>query len=182
MSAWGEIGTTLLGLGGLAFGWRERGRTFEHERTLSDLAAVRDVIEEGAVYLHRVAYALDLVKQDLEGNAKRAHAKLGELGMTYDEISERLKVRLEPRHEVAQKFMGAVEATLEAARIVERVVDLHLPHLAQAGSAAKQAMTLLDQDRGGLTKARLRFDAHRREFIDAAACIAGANLPSRRDP
>jgi septation ring formation regulator EzrA len=180
MSAWSEIGATLLGLGGLAFGWRERGRTFEHERTLSDLAAVRDVIEEGAVYLHRVAYALDLVNQDLLGNATEANAKLAKLGMTYDEISERLKVRLAPHHEVTQKFVGTVEAALEATQVVQRVVVLHLRNLEKGESAAKQVMTLVEKDRAVLTSARSRFDAHRREFIDAGARTAGANLPSRR--
>jgi hypothetical protein len=42
MSAWSEIGATLVGLGGLACGWQQSGRTLSHERALSYLAAVRD--------------------------------------------------------------------------------------------------------------------------------------------
>ena len=36
----------------------ERTSTLTHERTLADLDAVRSVIEDAAVHLHRVAYAL----------------------------------------------------------------------------------------------------------------------------
>jgi hypothetical protein len=148
------------------------------DRTLADLAAVRDVIERGAVHLHLVAYALDRSKQDLEGNAGRTYSELDKLGREYDELVERLKVRLGPDHDAVREFVDANAATLDAYRAIERVVKLHLPHIEQGGSGANQARTLLDNDRARLTDARERFDSHRTAFIEAAARTAGAKLPT----
>jgi hypothetical protein len=172
-----EVGATLVGLGGLAFGWRQSTLSLGHQRTLADLAATRDLLERGAVHLHRVAYALDPVKQDLVGNAEKARTVLADLGVEYDEVSERLKVRLCPDHEATRTYVGAGEAFLEAWRAVDRVAVLHLPHV--QGHGATQAMKLIDKDTVVLATARERFDEHRRDFIDAACRTAGARLPSR---
>jgi hypothetical protein len=173
------IMTGAVGLAGIGYAWWNRWVSMLHDRTLSDLAAVRDVIEEGAIYLHRVSYAFDRAQREMNDDVERAHAALVEIGPTYDEIAERLKVRLEPHHEVAQKFAGAVEAGLDAARAIERLAVLHLPSIAMGGAAAKQATVLADKDRDVLAQARSRFDAHRSEYLDAAARTAGAKLPSR---
>jgi hypothetical protein len=178
MSAISEIGSTLIGLGGLTLAWRSTTRTFAHERTLADLAAVRDVLEEGAIYLHRASYALDLVKLDLQGNAPRVHARLNEIFVTCDEILERLKVRLKRQHRATVEFSAAVEATRKAAQVVQRVVDLHLPNLEKGGdSAIKQVTAQLDDAGAELMQWRSDFDAHREAFIDAAAATVGADLP-----
>ena len=170
----------IVGIGGLAFGFWNRWLSVAHDRTLADLAAVRDVIEQGAIHLHRVAYVLDPVRQDLEGNAKTAHAALEPLGREYDELVERMKVRLGPGHEVTREFEAANQATLDAFRAVQRVVRLHLPRIERGDEVGvRQATKLLDKDRDVLTEARERFDDHRRLFIDAAASTAGAKLPSR---
>jgi hypothetical protein len=127
------IMTGAVGLAGIGYAWWNRWVSMLHDRTLSDLAAVRDVIEEGAIYLHRVSYAFDRAQREMNDDVERAHAALVEIGPTYDEIAERLKVRLEPHHEVAQKFAGAVEAGLDAARAIERLAVLHLPSIAMGG-------------------------------------------------
>jgi hypothetical protein len=127
------IMTGAVGLAGIGYAWWNRWVSLLHDRTLSDLAAVRDVIEEGAIYLHRVSYAFDRARREMNDDVERAHAALVEIGPTYDEISERLKVRLAPHHEVAQKFAGAVEAGLDAARAIERLAVLHLPSIAMGG-------------------------------------------------
>jgi hypothetical protein len=110
---------------------------------------------------------------------ERAHATLSEIGETYDEISERLKVRLTPHHEVTQKFTGTTEAALDAKRAIERIVVLHRPNIAKGGAAAKQTMPLEEKAIKELTQARSRFDTHRSEYLDAAARTVGAKLPSR---
>jgi hypothetical protein len=173
-----EIVAGIVGIGGLAFGWKQSTLRLGQERTLADLAAVRDVIEQGAIHLHRVAYALDPVKLDLEANAREAHAALEPLGREYDELVERLNVRLGPDHEVVREFAGANDATLDAFPAVQRVVKLHLQHIESGGLAAKQATVLLDKDRDVLTAARERFDRHRGLFIDSGARTAGGKLPS----
>jgi hypothetical protein len=170
----------IVGIGGLAFGFWNRWLSVAHDRTLTDLAAVRDVLEQGAINLHRVAYALDPVQQDLQSNAKATHAALETLGREYDEFVERMKVRLGPVHEVTREFEAANQATLDAFRSVQRVVVLHLPHIDRGDEVGvRQATKLLDKDRDVLTEARERFDEHRRLSIDAAARTAGAKLSSR---
>jgi hypothetical protein len=175
----GTIMTGAVGIAGISYAGWNRWLSLKHDRTLADLAAVRAIVEDGAVHLHHVAYALDPVKQDPRGNASKALAVLGPLGEKYDEVSERMKVRLGPEHEVTRKYVGAGEAALDATRAVQRIAVLHVPHLEQGGLAAKQALALMEKDEAVLAKARSRFDVHRREFIDAAARMAGARLPSR---
>jgi hypothetical protein len=171
-----DAGPYVVGLGGLFFGWRQGSRTEGHERTLADLAATREVIEQGAIHLHHIAYALDDVKQNLVGKAEAAHEELKVLGRTYDELVERMKVRLGPEHEVTRKFVGADEAVLEAYRALEMIV---LEPPADEPSAQRERHAAIDQQRQRVTAARDRFDVHRREFIDAAARTGGAKLPSR---
>ena len=178
MSAISELAAGVVGIGGLAFGWKQSTLRLGQDRTLADLAAVRDVIDLGAIHLHRVAYALDPVKLDLERHAVQAHTTLGPLGRDYDELVERLKVRLGPEHEVTRELADADDATLDAFRAVGRVVNLHLPQIERGGLDAKQAMRLLEKDREMLSAARERFDRHRDLFIAAAARTAGGNLPS----
>jgi hypothetical protein len=101
----------------------------EHDRQVADLNAVREIVEEGAILLHRVAYELDPVKQNLESNAKDAVVALGPLGRDSDALVERMKVRLGPDHDVARAFEHAIGAMLDAFRAVQRVVVLHLPHI-----------------------------------------------------
>jgi hypothetical protein len=164
----GTITTGAVGIAGITYAGWNRWLSLKHDRTLADLAAVRAVVEDGAVHLHRVAYALDPVKLDPQSNARTASAALGPLGEKYDEVSERMKVRLGPEHEITRKYVGAGEAALDATRAVQRVAVLHVPRLEKGGLAAKQTMKLLEQDEAALVNARARFDEHRREFIDAA--------------
>jgi hypothetical protein len=180
-----EVGPIAIGLGGLAFGWAQSTRTLGQQRTLAEgavaqqrtLAGTRDVLEGGAIYLHRIAYALDPVKRDLVRNAKDSRLALEELGKDADEASERMKVRLGPEHETTLEFVAAGEAALEAWRAVDRVVVLHLPRL-KGEAIPRQVSDLLERDRVALDVARGQFDEHRIAFIDAAARTAGANLPS----
>jgi hypothetical protein len=168
----------VLGLGGLAFGWWNRWLSVRHDRTLADLAAVRDVIERGAIHLHRVAYALDPVKLDLEANAIEAHAALGPLGRDYDELVERLKVRLGRDHEVVREFAGANEATVDAFRAVGRVVNLHLPHIERGGLAERRASGLRSTERTcSVTRSRSRL-----EMVATASLLASARSPAPQGP
>jgi hypothetical protein len=124
-----EIGAVAVGLGGLAFGWTQSRQTIGQQRTLADLAATRDVLEASAVHLHRIAYVLNDVKLDLPRNARAAGATLAGLGKSYDELSERVKVRLGPDHEATREFVAAGSAALNMWRAIDRAVVLHLPHL-----------------------------------------------------
>ena len=179
MSAVTEVGSTMAGLGGLVFGWWQARQKLTHDRDLVDLASARDVCEEGAIYLHRVAYGLDPLKLTVMDNAAGVHEAMSRLGKDYDEASERVKVRLGPEHEATRKFVGAGEAALEATRAVERVAVLHAPHIQAGGTGAKQAMRLLEDDEAKIVAARSSFDTHRSEFVEIAAREFGAKRALR---
>jgi hypothetical protein len=181
MSWIADLGASLVGIGGLTFGWAQSRQRLAQDRTLVDLAAVRCVLEDGAVHLHRVAYALDLVKLDLRSNAESVYAKLTELGERYDELVERMKIRLGAEHEVTRKFMGANAALLDAYRAIGRAANLHIPIIEADApdSGPRQAMQLLEQEQAIVTASRERFDTHRTEYIDAAVRTAAVRLPSR---
>jgi hypothetical protein len=139
---------------------------------------VREVIELGAIHLHRVAYALDPVKQDVDGNASSARETLTALGEQHDELLERMKVRLGPEHEVTRKFMGAVGAELEIFRALGGLRRA-LAHVERDELAYRQLEGPMDTYRATISEARERFDVHRTDFIAIAARTAGARLPSR---
>jgi hypothetical protein len=168
-----EAGAVALGFAGLAFGWRERTSTLKHERTLADLEAVRSVIEDAAVHLHHVAYALDDVKLDPIGNASKAHAEIKNLGRRYDEISERMKVRMGPAHPATQHLVAANEAVLEIHKALGMIL---LEEPAEGAAARHGRIESLNIQRKRLITARDEFDQHRGRFIEAAARAAGAKL------
>jgi hypothetical protein len=164
---------STAGLGAWRFGWRERGRTLEHERRINDVGAVRDVIEEGAVALHRDAYTLD----DLRGPSSRSredvYAALREFGQRYDELSERMRVRLGPEHEVTRKFVGAGEAVLDIFRALG-LMGHEEP--AEEEWVRRDVARFMDEQWQRIDAAYERFDQHSKEFIAAAARLAAAKL------
>lgn len=168
-----DIITASVGIGGLAFGWRERSRTLEHERTLVDLEAARTVIEEGAITLHRVAYVLDDLRGPTSIKREEVRARLRDFGQRFDELSERLKVRLGPEHEVTREFVEADEAVLDMFRALS-LMGLEEP--AEVEHARRDATQFMEQQRERINVSRNRFDAHRTEFIAAAARLAAVKL------
>ena len=168
-----DIVAGVVGVGGLLFGWTERQRTEKHERTLTDLGAARDVIEDGAVELHRVAYVLDDLRGPRTKTLDVVRTELSDFGKHFDEVSERLKVRLGPDHDVTRAFVGAANATLEIFRAVGMIRDeppAEEPHVRRQVRQYKQ-----DQ-RDRIDAERERFDQHRNEFIQAAAHLAAVKV------
>jgi hypothetical protein len=171
-----EAGPIVVSLAALALAARQMGQ----QRTLADLGATRDVLEAGAIHLHRAGYAMDPLNSDLMGQATSAKASLQPLGIAYDEISERITVRLGRSHAVTLAYVAAGEALLDVWRAVDRVVVLHLPHLDGAEAGQGQALDSIEQERMQVIAARQQFDVQRVAFVDAAAQTAGSRLRSRR--
>jgi len=177
-----EAGPTVVALGGLSvaaaglvFGWLERRRALAHERTLHDLDAVRSLIEDGAVHLHDIAYALDKLVENLPDNADEIQGELRVRGKRYDELVERMKVRLGPDHETTREFIGANEAVLEIFRGLQLIQMEH----AAGAPLRSDAIERVGKQRARVTAARATFDHQRVRFVDAAARTAGAKLSSR---
>jgi hypothetical protein len=135
---------------------------------------IRAVIEEGAIHLHRVAYALDDTKSGLMRKLDEIHATIEQIGQHHDELVERMKVRLGPDHEVTRKFLGANEATLDVYRALGAI---RLEETAEEAYVRADVARVIKEQRERIAEARARFDVHRREYIDAAARTAGARLP-----
>jgi hypothetical protein len=150
----GEIGSVLVGLGGLAFGWRERSRSLRHERAAPDIAAARDLLEEGAVHLHGVARVLEPLRNNLAGRVVETRAEIERHTSRHEELTERMRIRLQPAHEATREFesTGAALAEIYGALGAIELDD----------SAA-------DEQRTRIATARDAFDDHRRRFSDAAA-------------
>ena len=110
-SAWSSSGSADWRSGGAS------GPAGFSTSTLADLAAVRSVIEDGAVHLHHVAYTLDEIKGRIQSGAPEERVKLEAHGRIYDELCERMKVRLGPTDEVTLHFLAADEAVLEIYRV-----------------------------------------------------------------
>jgi len=170
----------VLGLAGLAFGWRERTIALEHERTLADLQAVRSVIEEGAIHLHRVAYALDRARGSIHNGAPEHYLQLQAYGQTYDELCERMKVRMRPEHDVTRHFVAANESALDIYRALG-MIQQEAP--AEDRDVRADRAKFIDQQRARFNASFGAFKEHRENFVSAAADAAGARLaPSTRAP
>jgi hypothetical protein len=169
-----ELGPVIVGVGGLAFAFRERTLTLKHERTLSDLDAVRSVLEQGAVHLHHVSYALDEARTNLQTRADAHRGAIESLGRRYDELSERMKVRLGPEHEATEHFVSANEAVLEIYRALGMIL---LEDPADTPETRRERGAFIGNQRTRIETARSMFDEERTAYVAAAARAAGARLP-----
>jgi hypothetical protein len=177
-------------------GWLQHGKAletqreladagFDNQRNLADLDNVRIALDDAAVTLNRVAYALDSVRLNLtqfgagfleEAQGAATYDELKVAGQDLDVLTERLAVRFGRDHEIVVAFTAASEATLEVFRSVDRL------KLAPAKDGDERAQRyrfdLGNTARDEVTAHRATFDSCREEFMDAAQRAAGAQLPS----
>jgi len=92
-------------------------------------------------------------------NAATARESLVPLGVAYDEICERIKVRLGRRHDVTRAYVAAGVASLDVSRAVDRVVTLHLPRLDGEQRVGVGALDSIEQERATIDTARQHFNA-----------------------
>jgi hypothetical protein len=159
-----------------------RGRT--HERELADLANVRDVLDEAAVALHRVAYVLDDVRSYLTqyggvsffktDNGTTTYELLGSQGRDLDALVERLSVRFGAEHDVVTAFSeadGAVLRIWRAAGLLRQE-----PESDGHAGAARQIRALNNEKEQAIRVEREEFDGARKRFVAAAHDAAGSRL------
>jgi hypothetical protein len=164
--------------------WHQHVRSLGHERTLADLANVRDILDEAAVALHETAYLLDDLLSYLTQHGGVSFFKtedgtaiykaLGGRGRELDALLERLSVRLGSDHHVVSAFNAADAATLGIWRAAGLLRDE--PEADGNPAAANQIRKLNDQKRGEIEAFREQFDTARKAFVSAAHTAAGSRL------
>lgn len=166
---------------------QHRGRV-KHERELHDLDNVRDVLDDGAELLHRIAYVLDDVRLGLiqygagffkEEKRVATFNELKQLGREADALLARLAVRLGEDHEVVKAFEGADEVVLAIYRALD-MIRFESDPAPDDPYAKQQVRKIIDAERDKITASRETFDTHRDDFMKAASRTAGARLPSTR--
>jgi hypothetical protein len=180
------VAPSAVAIAAIIVGYKQQSRGLEHERKLADLANVRDLIDDAAVHLHRVEYALDAVRRHLGRNQFRffADAEGQELflaveraGEEFDVLRERLAVRLGEDHEAVTRITEANQAVPEIFRALERLKLLPDP---KSRLEERQIERLFKRNDAKITAQREAFDGGRREFMHAAQRTAGAQLPTSR--
>jgi len=179
------IASSTVAVAAIGAGWLQHRGSLKHQRKLADLGNVRDVLDDAAALLHRVAYVLDDVRLALtqyEGGFFRAESrvetyrKLERCGQECDALRERLAVRLGRRHEAVKTFAEADEAVLTIYRALG-VIKLEVDPPPDP-SAAKQVATIVNAKRDEITEQGVVFDERRVDFMAAAHGTAGAELPA----
>lgn len=177
---------SIVAVAAVGLTWDQHRRGLRHERELSDLGPVREVFDESAVLLHRIAYDLDDVRSYLTQHGGVSFFKtekgtevyklLGEHGKNADVLYERLSVRLRRDHAAVVHFKAANVAVLS----IWRAVGLlrRKPEANGHESAARQIAVLNAEKRAQIEADRATFDTSRDRFIAAAQRAAGARLRS----
>ena len=83
------VASSVVAVAAIASTWLQHRAGLKHERTVVDLDNVRDVLDEGAVVLHRIAYVLDDLRSQLTPRSMRSVADRAELPTTGRPIRRR---------------------------------------------------------------------------------------------
>jgi hypothetical protein len=158
-------GPSLVALAALGSTLRQQNRGFRHQREMSDLTVVRELLDDAAIALHRASLARDgvwAVGPAAAAEAEGVASELANTGTGLDAIVERLMVRLGLEARV-------VLASRAAADALKKIHDeIHRPN-----------SDSVDQF-GAFHAASDEFNAARAAFRGAAADAAGAQLPQPR--
>jgi hypothetical protein len=178
------IASSTVAVAAIAATWFQHRAGLKHEREVVDLDNVRDVLDDAAVALHRIAYVLDDVRSRLvtnrpapffhSGEGTELFKRLGNHGEALDALVERVSVRLGREHEVAKALSAADGAFL---KIYRAAGALRLESLDDDSEAARRQIEKIEQEKKeaiGLN--RERFDKGREWFIASAHRLAGARL------
>lgn len=166
----------------------QHARTLKHERQLTDLGHVRDVLDDAAVLLHRIAYILDSVRMALiqtpmtffeDEKRAQTYRVLRRSGEECDALRERLTIRLGEDHDAVSAFTKLDSAVLEIFRCLD-LIRFETETPPDPGSATSQVRGIVERKRDEIDQYRAAFDGHRAEFMRAAHGAAGARLPGER--
>ncbi len=165
----------------------QRHSSRKHDRERHDLDAVRAILNDKAVALHRIAYALNDVRSHLTQHGdsfftsphggergEEIFEELQSVGRDADVVVERLAVRFGRRAAVTEAFTKADDATLE----ISRALGLLRMESAPDGSSAAERYLAesMTKTRAKLKEQRAYFNDAREAFIVEAVNLAGARL------
>jgi hypothetical protein len=112
-------GPTVVAVVAIGSGvWHQR-RGLAHERTMGDLADVRELLDAAAVALHEADHVYgDWFLHAPASPTQEDERRLDAARKTIDRVIERLAVRLGPRHDVVANLRAANGAFLALERAV----------------------------------------------------------------
>lgn len=178
------IAPNVVAATAIIVGWLQHDKSLGMQRKLADLDNVRSVLDDAAVALHNVTYALDSARSALGQWGRKffdsdegtiAYEQLKSFGQDVDVLVPRLAVRLGREHEAVIAFEAAVEDALDIFRALGLV---RLEPEPDPGHATALVRDFIDKSRARITERREQFDGHREMFMDAAQRAAGAKLSS----
>jgi hypothetical protein len=164
------VAANVVAIVAIFVGWQQAKMTLDHNRALTDLDAVRTVLDEVAIQLFLAHYALfEMVfaaKTPInDTNRTKAEAmamKLKAAGESLSELTARLKLRVPEGEPVVSNLVKANSVALDSYHYWNRA----LAATSQPPEAVRRKVE---------TFSRL-FEAHQNTFMEAARKIAGARL------
>jgi hypothetical protein len=167
----------------IVFGWRQNRDNLANQRRLADLGHVRGLLDDAAIALHRGACVLDEVRSQVAQHTPKfftsdkgteVFTELGRCGEELDALLERLRIRFGSDHRVVTSLNSADAALLD----IHRAAGLVRLKPDDDGSpvAAHAIREFYDDTMSRLLAQRERYDRTRKDFIDAAYVVAGAQL------
>lgn len=185
------VAANAVAIVAIYFAYKQHRASLDQQRRLTDLASVRDLIDETATHLHVVATELDQIRLRLttrgqgffESKEGTEHAEgserlreLSRVGDELDVLRERLAVRLGEQHPAVVKITDVDEAVLAIWRALDGI-RFNVDRDADPGHGQAWVRNYFDEQHVKITQQREVFDAARKAFVTAAHSAAGAELP-----
>jgi hypothetical protein len=169
-------GAAAASICAVAITYRLGRERFDHERRLSDLDAVRRVLDEATASMQDTHAAMAAVNKHLDAYAygKRISMELARddrlaLEAAYDllaALTERLQIRFGSEHELVAIHNGAGSTALAVAYYVDLI------------EGAANAAAAVDEHRSAVDRAVVEFGLARQSFTLVAYRVVGVRLPA----
>lgn len=142
---------------------RQHESSVAQTRAIHDLDAVRTLLDDAALRLHKLSFASIGVSPNAGREAELQAFR--ELTTGLDELAARLEVRFESEHEIVESYHGAERAAFDLLRCTEEIVRNSSGDSDIAREASQKHFELGNA-----------IDHYRRLFLNDAARWAGAQL------
>jgi tellurite resistance protein len=170
-------------------GWVQANATLKQNRELTDLGAVRSVLDEAVVGLLDASTQIARIREfkDRPGHLEPVWEAAERAGRGIATELERLKVRFGLEHPIVKSFEGTVAACLAVTKAANEMIDrkkIGMNTEPRDEAAAKHAAlnARRKQSPGIIEQESERFESERKRFIGTAHSLAGTKLGSRHKP
>lgn len=182
----GEISLIVSGvaaagsIAAVAITYRLGRERFDHERRLSDLDAVRRVLDDAVASMQRAHWKMAAINKHLDAYASAATGRLSNNSLVHEDraaledahdeleaLHARLEIRFGSEHELVAVYNGAGSTALEVVIFADQIVQ-----------AAAEPKVAVDELRQVVDRAVLEFGLARQSFTLVAYRVVGVRLPA----